>query len=142
MSTNSEFDIPTNATKLALLICDTPVPAVLERDGTYHDVYHTWLRITHPKNDIPSESTFILEGFDVKEQIYPDLDSNNYSGILISGSGSVIYTTSSCSSYLIHESKSRRLCVWRILKLLPSPSPPPHFSSSLKYPRVQSCFCI
>ncbi|PAV18111.1 class I glutamine amidotransferase [Pyrrhoderma noxium] len=91
MSTNTEFDIPPNATKLALLICDTPVPAVLERDGTYHDVYHTWLRITHPKNDIPSESTFILEGFDVKEQIYPNLDSNDYSGILISGSAASAY---------------------------------------------------
>ena len=72
--------------KLALLMCDTPVPAVVSTIGTYLDVFRNQLRFSNPDASFP----FILEGFDVvSAQEYPDIDSllgGGYKGILISGS--------------------------------------------------------
>ncbi|KAL5483526.1 hypothetical protein ACEPAI_8758 [Sanghuangporus weigelae] len=76
--------------KLALLLCDTPVPAVLSAKGTYLDVFRELLRLSYPSSKLENEQSplpFILDGFDVvSAQDYPDLDRGEYSGVLISGS--------------------------------------------------------
>ncbi|KAL5521075.1 hypothetical protein ACEPAG_8997 [Sanghuangporus baumii] len=76
--------------KLALLLCDTPVPAVLAAKGTYLDVFRELLRLSYPSFKLENEqspSPFILDGFDVvSAQEYPDLNKGEYSGVLISGS--------------------------------------------------------
>ena len=77
--------------KLALLMCDTPIPTVREQFGTYLDIFRTQLQLSNPNQTFP----FTLDGFDVVgAQEYPDLDSDGaeegYRGILISGSGAVI----------------------------------------------------
>ncbi|KAL5504984.1 hypothetical protein ACEPAH_7647 [Sanghuangporus vaninii] len=76
--------------KLALLLCDTPVPAVLSAKGTYLDVFRELLRLSYPSSRPENEQSplpFILDGFDVvSAQEYPDLDKGEYSGVLISGS--------------------------------------------------------
>lgn len=76
--------------KLALLMCDTPVPAVLERRGTYLDIFRDQLRFSNPRAEFPFE----LDGYDVvTAQEYPNLDEG-YVGVLISGSGLSTYLTS------------------------------------------------
>ena len=70
-------------TRLALLMCDTPVPAVLKNHGTYLDIFRDQLRFSNPRTEFPFE----LDGYDVVDaQEYPDPDSG-YTCILISGSG-------------------------------------------------------
>ena len=69
--------------KLALLLCDTPIPAVREAYGTYLDIFRKQLHESNPDASFP----FTLDGFDVVDaQEYPDLDAG-YAGVLISGSG-------------------------------------------------------
>ncbi|EJD07897.1 class I glutamine amidotransferase-like protein [Fomitiporia mediterranea MF3/22] len=75
-------DVGVKPVKLALLLCDTPVPAVLKSRGTYLDVFRDQLQRSKPDASFP----FTLDGFDVvNEQVYPDLDEG-YTGVLISGS--------------------------------------------------------
>ena len=71
--------------KLALLLCDTPVPAVVKEYGTYLDIFRSQLQLSNPDDQFP----FTLDGFDVVEaQEYPNLDDGEgYRGVLISGSG-------------------------------------------------------
>ncbi len=75
--------------KLALLMCDTPIPSVREEFGTYLDIFRTQLSLSNPDQSFP----FTLDAFDVVgAQEYPDLnapvsDGDGYRGILISGSG-------------------------------------------------------
>lgn len=69
--------------KLALLLCDTPVPVVLQSHGTYLDIFRDQLRLSNPDASFP----FSLDGYDVvNAQEYPDLDNGDYKGVLISGS--------------------------------------------------------
>ena len=76
-------DPETNPLKLAILLCDTPVPAVVESRGTYLDIFRNLLTQSKPDPSVP----FSLDGFDVIDaQEYPDLENGEYKGILISGS--------------------------------------------------------
>lgn len=69
--------------KLALLMCDTPVPAVRATHGTYLDIFRKQLHGSNPDASFP----FTLDGYDVVDaEQYPDLDAG-YKGVLISGSG-------------------------------------------------------
>ena len=71
--------------RLAVLLCDTPIPAVLKEDGDYHKIFGTWLRSVSPSVD------FTLEAFDVVSKMeYPSEDAN-YDGILLTGSGQSTY---------------------------------------------------
>ena len=83
-------DQGTNPITLALLLCDTPVPAVLSEKGTYLDVFREHLLLSYPSTKREHEKSalpFILDGFDVvSAQEYPDLDKGGYKGVLISGS--------------------------------------------------------
>jgi len=67
--------------RLAVLLCDTPLPPVLKDDGDYHKIFDTWLRSVSPPVD------FTLEAFDVvKKMEYPPIGAK-YDGILLTGSG-------------------------------------------------------
>lgn len=74
--------------RLALLICDTPIPNVLEHEGNYNEVYHSYLRrsLDVYQKDSVQKIDFQLDGFDVRfKEEYPNLDE--YDGIVITGSG-------------------------------------------------------
>ena len=78
------------AIKLALLLCDTPVPPVKQKYGTYREVFETLLDESRPSQDV----SFTLDGFDVvSEQVYPNLDDGGYKAILLSGSGECYVVT-------------------------------------------------
>jgi len=69
--------------RLALLICDTPIPTVLETHGDYLAIFTRFFRESLP--DPLVELT--MEGFDVVHtQDYPSLDIG-YDGVVITGSG-------------------------------------------------------
>lgn len=75
----------TRPVKLALLLCDTPVPAMLNTYGTYLDIFRNQLLLSNPSH--PAPFPFTLDGYDVVDkQEYPDLDEGEYTGVLISGS--------------------------------------------------------
>lgn len=75
------------STKLALLICDTPIPTVKAEHGSYRDIFHELLKSSLPKKrGLPQK--FTLDGFDVVNGEYPTKRQlEGYQGILISGSG-------------------------------------------------------
>lgn len=71
--------------RLAVLLCDTPVPQVLKEDGDYHTIFDAWLRGVSPPVD------FTLDAFDVVNKMeYPPEDAK-YDGILLTGSGQSNY---------------------------------------------------
>lgn len=81
----------TTKLRLALLVCDTPIPGVLERDGDYNKVYGDYLRrsLNVYKKEGDKDVDFQLDGFDVRfKEEYPNLDE--YDGIVITGSGECI----------------------------------------------------
>ena len=76
----------TPAIRLALLLCDTPIPRVLEKHGNYHKIFDSWLRKTSPV-----DSDFTLDAFDVVTKMeYPPEDAK-YDGVILTGSGQWIY---------------------------------------------------
>ncbi|OCF56198.1 cytoplasmic protein [Kwoniella mangroviensis CBS 10435] len=82
--------------RVALLINDTPVPAVLEEDGTYYDIYKRWLLqslSTYPDTVIAKTTELIIDGYDVVDKReYPPEDrllansKNGYDAIMLTGS--------------------------------------------------------
>lgn len=78
---------------LALLVCDTPKPEVLEKYGDYpHMFKEIFAKASQGKN---VEITW--DSFDVvRKQEYPDLrdlaDNKTYQGIVITGSAASAYT--------------------------------------------------
>jgi len=78
--------------RLALLICDTPIPNVLEREGNYHQVYGSYLRRSLDvfQEESGEKINFQLDGYDVRfKEEYPNLD--DYDGIVITGSAASAY---------------------------------------------------
>jgi hypothetical protein len=80
MTTSSENnDAPL---RLALLLCDTPLPSVLSEHGNYHAIFNDFLRAS-----APTGTTYTLESYDVVgEMQYPLLDEH-WDAILLTGSG-------------------------------------------------------
>ncbi|KAH7338261.1 class I glutamine amidotransferase-like protein [Rhizoctonia solani] len=82
---------------LALLIFDTPIPAVQAAHGTYLDIFRTHLRkslksVLKSKGEPVDSVQFTLDGYDVVEQVYPDeAKLGTYDGIILSGSGASAY---------------------------------------------------
>lgn len=67
--------------RLALFLCDTPIPAVQETDGDYTTIFTTLLRNSSPSTH------FIIDPYDVRhKQEYPE-DVDQYQGIILTGSG-------------------------------------------------------
>lgn len=68
--------------RIALLLCDTPIPAVVSLHGDYHVIFGDLLKASLPEN-----ASFTLDPYDVvHKQEYPP-DNVEYDGILITGSG-------------------------------------------------------
>jgi hypothetical protein len=78
---------------LALLICDTPLPAVQAAHGTYLDIFRTHLQKSlesalENKGQPVDSVQFTLDGYDVVKGVYPDdAKLDTYDGIVITGSG-------------------------------------------------------
>jgi hypothetical protein len=71
-------------TRLALLVCDTPIPAVVKDHGEYPVIFNRLFR-----KSLPDGLDFALDSYDVRCAMeYPTegvLDT--YNGIIITGSG-------------------------------------------------------
>ncbi|CAE6444355.1 unnamed protein product [Rhizoctonia solani] len=82
---------------LALLICDTPLPAVQAEHGTYLDIFRTHLQkslkyVLESKGERADSIQFTLDGYDVVHQAYPDeLKLETYDGIVLTGSAASAY---------------------------------------------------
>jgi hypothetical protein len=71
---------------IALLACDTLIPAVVSAHGDYHALLTTLLSASLPAGSDP-HSAFVLDSYDVvHKQEYPP-DEDKYDGMIISGSG-------------------------------------------------------
>lgn len=70
---------------LAVLLCDTPVPAVLKEDGDYHRIFDTWL------GSVSFSVDYTLEAFDVVSKMEYPPDDAQYDGIILTGSGQSKY---------------------------------------------------
>ena len=67
--------------RLALFLCDTPLPSVQETDGDYTTIFTTLLHNSAPNTH------FIIDPYDVKNRLeYPE-DVDQYQGIILTGSG-------------------------------------------------------
>jgi len=78
--------------RLALLICDRPIPNVIEREGDYYDIYGNYLRrsLDVYQKESGNRKDFQLDGYDVRfKDEYPNLD--DYDGIVITGSSASAY---------------------------------------------------
>ena len=64
--------------RLALLLCDTPVPAVLEREGTYLDIFRTWLESCNPGVDLVIDA--------VNQELPPVESIESYDAVMLTGS--------------------------------------------------------
>ncbi|EIN05524.1 class I glutamine amidotransferase-like protein [Punctularia strigosozonata HHB-11173 SS5] len=74
--------------RLALLVCDTPLPAIVAQHGDYRDVFRRLFIDSlppHRKDDL------ILDAYDVvKEMSYPPPDEE-YGGVVLTGSAASAY---------------------------------------------------
>ncbi|KAI0075619.1 class I glutamine amidotransferase-like protein [Panus rudis PR-1116 ss-1] len=71
--------------RIALFLCDTPIPAVQETDGDYTQIFKALLQNSSPKTE------FILDPYDVRnKQEYPD-NVEQYSAIILTGSAASAY---------------------------------------------------
>ncbi|GAO52578.1 GMP synthase [Saitoella complicata NRRL Y-17804] len=73
----------TDSLRIAIFECDTPVPAVLEKYGTYGSIFTTLL--TRASEATTPAVRVRCDCFDVIKQEYPD-SLSKYDGILITGS--------------------------------------------------------
>ncbi|KAG1810666.1 uncharacterized protein BJ212DRAFT_1278774 [Suillus subaureus] len=77
--------------RIALLICDVPADSIREQHGDYTRIFGTLLEESlKPINETHSQTTFTLEPFDVRAQVYPKEDE--YDAMLITGSGAWKHT--------------------------------------------------
>lgn len=78
-----------NTVRLALLVCGTPIPSILEVHGDYPDIFRSLFQAgldqLKEQDATDPKTKLVLEGFDVREGIYPR--ANEWDGIVISGSG-------------------------------------------------------
>ena len=77
---------------LALLVCDIPIPAVVQDHGEYPMIFKRFLRASLPDG----LSAFTLDSYDIRYAMeYPKEDVlDTYDGIIISGSGEFIVLSS------------------------------------------------
>ncbi|OCH88016.1 class I glutamine amidotransferase-like protein [Obba rivulosa] len=74
--------------RVALFLCDTPIPTVRATDGDYTDIFNALLRSSFPSN---SATEFSLEPYEVREKMeYPD-KVDDYRAIILTGSAASAY---------------------------------------------------
>jgi len=77
--------MPAPPIRLALFLCDTPIPEVKATDGDYSDIFNVLLK------SAPLSSEFILDAYAIREKMeYPE-DIDKYQGIIITGSAASAY---------------------------------------------------
>ncbi|KAF9331058.1 hypothetical protein BG006_006065 [Podila minutissima] len=90
---HSSKDRHDNTVRLALLVCGTPIPSILEVHGDYpvifRGLFQAGLDQLKEQGAIDPSTKLVLEGFDVREGIYPR--ANEWDAIVISGSASDAY---------------------------------------------------
>ncbi|WVQ86130.1 hypothetical protein IAT38_008298 [Cryptococcus sp. DSM 104549] len=96
--------MPKHTIRIALLLNDTPLPAVVAESGTYYDVYKTWLQSslsTYPDSSISSQVELVIDGYDVVDKReYPFEDRlksgspDAYDCIMMTGSRHTAYDSS------------------------------------------------
>ncbi|KAF9102072.1 hypothetical protein BGX27_011189 [Mortierella sp. AM989] len=83
-----------NRIRVALLVCGTPVLPVLDTYGEYPAIFNNLLQRgldeLKKQSAIDPDTELMLEGFDVREDKYPD-DIHDWDAIMISGSASNAY---------------------------------------------------
>jgi hypothetical protein len=80
------------AKKIALIVCDTPIDAVVEDHGDYHSIFTTLLTKAWPTASI-GDAQFTLDAFDARIGQYPSDEQygpGGYEAILITGSGTAL----------------------------------------------------
>ncbi|KAF9978008.1 hypothetical protein BGZ73_004133 [Actinomortierella ambigua] len=86
--------LPTKHIKVALLVCGTPIPAVLDTYGDYTVIFRNLMLLgldrLKKEGKIGSSATLDLTGFDVREDKYPE-HLSDFDVALISGSASNAY---------------------------------------------------
>ncbi|KAG2068625.1 class I glutamine amidotransferase-like protein [Suillus decipiens] len=79
--------------RIALLICDVPADLIREQHGDYLRIFRTFLEESlkpiNQARSADSQTTFTLEPFDVRAQVYPKEDE--YDALLITGSASTAH---------------------------------------------------
>ena len=78
----------TRTPRLALLVCDTPIPEVLKDHGEYPMIFGRLFRISLPDGI----ADFAMDPYDVRiAKEYPKTDIlDTYDGIVITGSGDAL----------------------------------------------------
>ncbi|KAL1944062.1 hypothetical protein VTO73DRAFT_3880 [Trametes versicolor] len=76
--------------KIAVLLCDTPLPAILAANGNYGAVFEKLFRNSLPSSSIP-DAEFTVDAYDIRnEQVYPE-DVDQYDAVLLTGSSASAY---------------------------------------------------
>ncbi|KAI8970562.1 class I glutamine amidotransferase-like protein [Trametes punicea] len=76
--------------KIAILLCDTPIPAVLASQGDYGAIFEALFRNSLQAIGDPG-AQFVVDAFDVRnEQVYPE-DVDQYDAVLLTGSAASAY---------------------------------------------------
>lgn len=69
--------------RIALFLCDTPIPSVVEADGDYSRIFNEFVRKSMPNDQV----TFVMDPYDVRNKMeYPE-DIDEYDAIMLTGSG-------------------------------------------------------
>ncbi|KAG0331820.1 hypothetical protein BG004_001493 [Podila humilis] len=80
--------------RLALLVCGTPIPTILEAHGDYtvifRGLFQAGLDSLKEQGAVDANTNLVLEGFDVREGIYPK-SLHDWDGIVITGSANDAY---------------------------------------------------
>ncbi len=71
--------------RLALFLCDTPIPSVIAQDGDYTSIFSELWRKSFPKDQ--TSVTWEMDSYDVRNRLeYPE-DIDKYNAIVYTGSG-------------------------------------------------------
>jgi len=75
--------------RIALLICDTPLPSVVQSYGEYHSIFTALLTRSLPEG--VSKDSFALDPYDVEHKMEYPADLDGYDAIMLTGSKSSAY---------------------------------------------------
>jgi hypothetical protein len=71
--------------RLALLVCDTPLPTVIAQHGDYTRIFETLLKASAPSN-----VNFDMVSYDVVHKMEYPPDEDKLDGVLLTGSGEAL----------------------------------------------------
>lgn len=77
------------AVRIALFLCDTPIPSIVEESGTYVRIFSDFIRKSTPNDAV----SFVMDPYDVRNKMeYPE-DVDKYDAIMLTGSGGINYNS-------------------------------------------------